>query len=105
MVREEVAATGHELSRPLFGICVVALYFASRHIAIASGDGSYEVSTAALFSCLAPARAMAFSFFGDKWSRPYFGLDVAVDAGCLPCVSCICGSIAGALACDFVALD
>ena len=26
--------------RDLFGICVVALYFASRHIKIASGDGS-----------------------------------------------------------------
>ena len=35
--RYELLATG------LFGICVVALYFASRHIKIASGDGSYEV--------------------------------------------------------------
>ena len=34
--RRELLATG------LFGICVVALYFASRHIKIASGDGSYE---------------------------------------------------------------
>ena len=69
----------------LFGICVVALYFASRHIKIASGDGSYRERCAALL-CLAVLQAvqvvLAFSFFGDKWSRPYYlGLDVAVDAG------------------------
>jgi len=101
--RYELLATG------LFGICVVALYFASRHIKIASGDGSYEKWCAAVL-CLAVLQAvqvvLAFSFFGDKWSRPYYlGLDVAVDAGLFAlCFGLHLVAIAGALACDFVAL-
>ena len=61
--------------------------------------------------CLAVLQAvqvvLAFSFFGDKWSRPYYlGLDVAVDAG----LFALCFGLhlssdnARALACDFVAL-
>ena len=101
--RYELLATG------LFGICVVALYFASRHIKIASGDGSYERWVAAVLG-LAVLQAvqvvLAFSFFGDEWSRPYYlGLDVAVDAGLFAlCFGLHLVAVAGALACDFVAL-
>ena len=100
--RYELLATG------LFGICVVALYFASRHIKIASGDGSYEKWCAAVL-CLAVLQAvqvvLAFSFFGDgglyritwDWTWPW-------TPGCCAVFRLHLVAIAGALACDFVAL-